>query len=102
MTDAAKTRLALTKMEFDSRSRVFIIFEYDIHASWSNQQIPWLFLKKEKIEISMQSVCNALSIRWSARNYSNFWGRTLEDGMRYRLGTLFPDKSVQVSAKCFF
>uniref|UniRef100_A0A9J2PZU5 SMB domain-containing protein n=1 Tax=Ascaris lumbricoides TaxID=6252 RepID=A0A9J2PZU5_ASCLU len=33
--------------------------------------------------------------KWSARNYSNFWGRTLEDGMRYRLGTLFPDKSVQ-------
>uniref|UniRef100_F1L5C3 Peptidase C1-like protein n=1 Tax=Ascaris suum TaxID=6253 RepID=F1L5C3_ASCSU len=38
---------------------------------------------------------NAGRYTWSARNYSNFWGRTLEDGMRYRLGTLFPDKSVQ-------
>uniref|UniRef100_A0A1I8A6A3 SMB domain-containing protein n=1 Tax=Steinernema glaseri TaxID=37863 RepID=A0A1I8A6A3_9BILA len=32
---------------------------------------------------------------WTARNYSAFWGRSLEDGIRYRLGTLFPEKSVQ-------
>ncbi|KAK0426213.1 hypothetical protein QR680_009589 [Steinernema hermaphroditum] len=32
---------------------------------------------------------------WTARNYSKFWARSLEDGIRYRLGTLFPEKSVQ-------
>ncbi|TKR92570.1 hypothetical protein L596_007198 [Steinernema carpocapsae] len=32
---------------------------------------------------------------WTARNYSMFWGRSLEDGIRHRLGTLFPEKSVQ-------
>ncbi|CAG9531052.1 unnamed protein product [Cercopithifilaria johnstoni] len=32
---------------------------------------------------------------WTARNYSEFWGRTLEDGIRHRLGTLFPERSVQ-------
>ncbi|VDM41521.1 unnamed protein product [Toxocara canis] len=38
---------------------------------------------------------NAGRYTWTAKNYSNFWGRTLEDGVRYRLGTLFPEKSVQ-------
>lgn len=32
---------------------------------------------------------------WSARNYSAFWGRSLSDGIKYRLGTLFPERSVQ-------
>ncbi|VDN21253.1 unnamed protein product [Gongylonema pulchrum] len=32
---------------------------------------------------------------WTGRNYSKFWGQTLEDGVRYRLGTLFPERSVQ-------
>uniref|UniRef100_A0AC35UCK2 SMB domain-containing protein n=1 Tax=Rhabditophanes sp. KR3021 TaxID=114890 RepID=A0AC35UCK2_9BILA len=32
---------------------------------------------------------------WSARNYTEFWGKTLADGIEYRLGTLFPDRSVQ-------
>uniref|UniRef100_A0A915DUK6 LITAF domain-containing protein n=1 Tax=Ditylenchus dipsaci TaxID=166011 RepID=A0A915DUK6_9BILA len=32
---------------------------------------------------------------WTAQNYSKFWGRTLEDGINYRLGTLFPEKSVE-------
>ncbi|KAK6105219.1 Papain cysteine protease family protein [Brugia pahangi] len=32
---------------------------------------------------------------WTARNYSEFWGRTLRDGIRHRLGTLFPEQSVQ-------
>ncbi|VDK73440.1 unnamed protein product [Litomosoides sigmodontis] len=34
-------------------------------------------------------------LHWTARNYSQFWGRTLEDGIRHRLGTLFPERSVQ-------
>ncbi|ETN76701.1 papain family cysteine protease [Necator americanus] len=33
--------------------------------------------------------------RWSARNYSFFWGRSLDEGIKYRLGTLFPEQSVQ-------
>lgn len=32
---------------------------------------------------------------WSARNYSSFWGRSLDEGIRFRLGTLFPEQSVQ-------
>ncbi|WKX92678.1 hypothetical protein Q1695_010592 [Nippostrongylus brasiliensis] len=32
---------------------------------------------------------------WSARNYSFFWGRSLDEGVKYRLGTLFPEQSVQ-------
>ncbi|VDM81031.1 unnamed protein product, partial [Strongylus vulgaris] len=33
--------------------------------------------------------------RWTARNYSFFWGRSLDEGIKYRLGTLFPEQSVQ-------
>ncbi|KAK6049458.1 hypothetical protein COOONC_13037, partial [Cooperia oncophora] len=36
-----------------------------------------------------------LLFRWSARNYSFFWGRSLDEGIKYRLGTLFPEQSVQ-------
>uniref|UniRef100_A0A0K0EDR3 SMB domain-containing protein n=1 Tax=Strongyloides stercoralis TaxID=6248 RepID=A0A0K0EDR3_STRER len=32
---------------------------------------------------------------WQAKNYSIFWGKTLEHGIKYKLGTLFPEKSVQ-------
>ncbi|VDD97640.1 unnamed protein product [Enterobius vermicularis] len=32
---------------------------------------------------------------WKAANYSEFWGKTLEQGVRYRLGTLFPEKSAR-------
>lgn len=32
---------------------------------------------------------------WQASNYSMFWGMTLEDGMRYRLGTFKPDAEVE-------
>ncbi|CAI4227619.1 unnamed protein product [Auanema sp. JU1783] len=32
---------------------------------------------------------------WTARNYSFFYGRSLSDGIKYRLGTLFPEQSVQ-------
>ncbi|XP_065600730.1 tubulointerstitial nephritis antigen-like [Cyrtonyx montezumae] len=31
---------------------------------------------------------------WRAANYSQFWGMTLEDGMRYRLGTFRPPPTV--------
>uniref|UniRef100_A0A915IFZ3 Peptidase C1A papain C-terminal domain-containing protein n=1 Tax=Romanomermis culicivorax TaxID=13658 RepID=A0A915IFZ3_ROMCU len=32
---------------------------------------------------------------WQAKNYSQFWGMLLEDGIKYRLGTLYPERSVQ-------
>lgn len=34
------------------------------------------------------------SLGWKARNYSEFWGRTLKDGVELRLGTLKPSRSV--------
>lgn len=33
---------------------------------------------------------------WVARNYSNFWGRTLEEGLDYKLGTINPTRSVNM------
>ncbi|KAF7277988.1 hypothetical protein GWI33_008984 [Rhynchophorus ferrugineus] len=33
---------------------------------------------------------------WTASNYSEFWGRTLADGVRYRLGTTKPHKQVML------
>uniref|UniRef100_A0A915L839 SMB domain-containing protein n=1 Tax=Romanomermis culicivorax TaxID=13658 RepID=A0A915L839_ROMCU len=32
---------------------------------------------------------------WKPDNYSDFWGKLLDDGIRYRLGTLYPERSVQ-------
>ena len=40
--------------------------------------------KQKKLEV----------FRWSPQNYSAFWGKTLEEGIKYRLGTLFPENSV--------
>ncbi|OAD57094.1 putative peptidase C1-like protein F26E4.3 [Eufriesea mexicana] len=34
------------------------------------------------------------SLTWRARNYSKFWGRTLNEGVQLRLGTLNPSRSV--------
>jgi len=34
--------------------------------------------------------------RWRASNYSAFWGLTLDDGIRYRLGTFRPTDSVNM------
>ncbi|PKU27472.1 tubulointerstitial nephritis antigehypothetical protein [Limosa lapponica baueri] len=31
---------------------------------------------------------------WRAANYSQFWGMTLEDGIRHRLGTFRPSPTV--------
>ncbi|CDW54404.1 tubulointerstitial nephritis antigen [Trichuris trichiura] len=36
--------------------------------------------------------CNSC---WKATNYSAFWGQTLDDGVKYRLGTLYPERSVK-------
>ncbi|XP_057373493.1 uncharacterized peptidase C1-like protein F26E4.3 [Daphnia carinata] len=37
---------------------------------------------------------NSAEYGWSAGNHSDFWGRKLEDGLVYRLGTLEPEKFV--------
>jgi len=35
---------------------------------------------------------------WSAKNYSEFWGRTYDDGLKWRLGTLQqPEKVCRTS-----
>ncbi|XP_029159391.1 uncharacterized peptidase C1-like protein F26E4.3 isoform X1 [Nylanderia fulva] len=34
------------------------------------------------------------TLGWQASNYSEFWGRTLKDGVQLRLGTLNPSQSV--------
>jgi hypothetical protein len=48
------------------------------------------------------------NLGWSAANYSSFWGRALQDGKQYKLGTLEPRRTVsqvlyvktQTSAAC--
>lgn len=35
-----------------------------------------------------------LSFSWRAGNHSAFWGMTLDEGIRYRLGTIRPSSSV--------
>ena len=46
------------------------------------------------IEDRVISYVNEVKPGWIARNYSEFWGRTLKDGMKLRLGTLNPSHSV--------
>lgn len=48
------------------------------------------------IEPEMVNTVNQMSSRygWQAANYSQFWGRTLSDGIRLRLGTLQPHRFV--------
>lgn len=43
-----------------------------------------------------RQVCDfhPLSFRWRAGNHSAFWGMTLDEGIRYRLGTIRPSSSV--------
>lgn len=36
----------------------------------------------------------APGIGWTATNYTEFWGRTLEEGISLRLGTLQPSDAV--------
>lgn len=38
---------------------------------------------------------NSDNLGWTASNYSEFWGRKLEEGILLRLGTLKPDRFVQ-------
>lgn len=36
------------------------------------------------------------TLGWQAGNYSEFWERTLKDGVQLRLGTLNPSQSVSI------
>lgn len=38
------------------------------------------------------------TLGWQVGNYSEFWGRTLQDGVELRLGTLNPSRSVSINA----
>lgn len=44
-------------------------------------------------ELNMQ----AEQLGWRAGNQSDFWGKTLDDGIQLRLGTLNPSKSVRIT-----
>ena len=46
------------------------------------------------IDSNIISDVNAGYYGWKADNYSMFWGKTLEDGMTYKLGTLEPNRIV--------
>ncbi|CAG9764409.1 unnamed protein product [Ceutorhynchus assimilis] len=46
------------------------------------------------IENDIVYAVNAESHGWVASNYSQFWGETLERGIKYKLGTLQPQKDV--------
>lgn len=38
---------------------------------------------------------------WTATNYSDLWGRTLNEGIKLKLGTLDPAKSVGILFKIY-
>ncbi|XP_017768162.1 PREDICTED: tubulointerstitial nephritis antigen-like [Nicrophorus vespilloides] len=46
------------------------------------------------INTDIMSSVNQLSYGWTASNHSEFWGRTLNDGIRLRLGTFEPHRFV--------
>ncbi|MBN3307541.1 TINAL protein, partial [Amia calva] len=46
------------------------------------------------IEPDMIHAINRADHGWHAGNYSQFWGMTLEEGLRYRLGTQHPPRAV--------
>lgn len=48
------------------------------------------------VEPEIVNTVNQLSTKygWTATNYSKFWGRSLEDGITLRLGTLQPQRFV--------
>lgn len=46
------------------------------------------------IEPRIVETVNMQQIGWTATNYSFFWGKTLEEGIKYKLGTLAPERYV--------
>lgn len=60
-----------------------------VRRQWSCDDSPCLIQEDLLLEIQYGRYT------WTGRNYSKFWGRTLDDGMRHRLGTIFPERSVR-------
>lgn len=46
------------------------------------------------IEPRIVDTVNLENFGWTARNYSFFWGKTLDEGIKYKLGTLQPERFV--------
>ncbi|XP_015203963.1 tubulointerstitial nephritis antigen-like [Lepisosteus oculatus] len=46
------------------------------------------------VEPDMIHAINRGNYGWHAGNYSQFWGMTLDEGIRYRLGTQLPSRSI--------
>ncbi|MBN3311593.1 TINAL protein, partial [Atractosteus spatula] len=46
------------------------------------------------VEPDMIHAINRGNYGWYAGNYSQFWGMTLDEGIRYRLGTQLPSRSI--------
>ncbi|CAM1299150.1 TINAGL1 (predicted) [Pycnogonum litorale] len=44
------------------------------------------------IDPGMIEIINRSNLGWKASNYSMFWGKTLDEGIRYRLGTFKPNR----------
>ncbi|KAK6638876.1 hypothetical protein RUM43_007146 [Polyplax serrata] len=43
----------------------------------------------------ISSINSNRQLGWSASNYSMFWGKTLDDGITYKTGTLLPHRTVK-------
>lgn len=46
------------------------------------------------IDVDMIQEINGRDYGWKAKNYSQFWGMTLDEGLRYRLGTQRPSRTI--------
>ncbi|XP_056597162.1 tubulointerstitial nephritis antigen-like [Triplophysa dalaica] len=46
------------------------------------------------IDADMIQEVNSRGYGWRAANYSHFWGMTLDEGLRYRLGTQRPSRTI--------
>lgn len=59
------------------------------------KQKAWICTKKVCLvhQEMIQSI-NSRHVGWTASNYSHFWGMTLDEGIRYRLGTIPPSANI--------
>lgn len=50
---------------------------------------------------AIKAINSRSDLGWTAHNYSDFWGRKLEEGMILRLGTLEPERFVRTTKSVF-
>ncbi|XP_075409459.1 tubulointerstitial nephritis antigen-like isoform X2 [Tenrec ecaudatus] len=62
-------------------------------GKWECDQMPCL------VDQDLINAINQGNYGWQAGNHSAFWGMTLDDGIRYRLGTIHPPQSVMNMSK---